>query len=314
MNDLPHPVAGTDGVEPGSTKPCTSTCLPGHLRVDLAYSERSGHIEIGFYIYEAVTITTGCYEEDGIGDPDVLVGPDAMLRVWASSSSGSFFREMICWLEAIATGVRECAFIWDGEGPDGELRWHRDFKGSGHLEIKWSGGCGSAAFQHEAKLNRHQLVAAMYGAFVAWIQSDAYDPILFESMTDGEAYSLLVKEGLLPFAEEIARRDRSSAFQLIRVVWNCSRDYDMGPRRGEDLATFIRMADSKPPFDLTDEIERDHIQFLIDSAWDQWSFDERLAYVHEVVFGFRSDGLTGDRLRELRSQRIEAWLLDTPTS
>ncbi|WP_374356430.1 hypothetical protein [Limnohabitans sp.] len=141
------------------------------------------------------------------------------------------------------------------------------------------------------------------------IESEDYDPILYESITDGEAFDLTVTEGSSALAEEIARRDRSSAFQLIRAVSLRSRDYEKGPDRSEDLATFMGVANSMPPVDLTDEIERDHVKFLLGESWDEWPFDERLAYVHQVVFGFRLNGLTGDRLRELRSERIETWLL-----
>jgi len=308
VNDVPYSRSGPDGLGSGSVKPCTSTCFPGHLRVEFAYSERSGHIEIVFYVHGAATVTTGCYEDDGSGDPEVMVAPDARLRCWMSSSGTRFFGEMIAWLEAITAGVRECAFIWDGDGPDGELRWHRDFDGSGHLEIRWSGGSGSVAFQHESKLSRRQLVDAMYSAFIALLGSDAYDPILYEPMTDGEAYDRVVTEGRTALAEEVAKRDRCSAFQLVSVVWDRCRDYNRGPRRREDLATFVQMAQNKPPVDLTDEVARDQVNFLMGKSWDNWSFDERLAYVQEVVYGFRSDGLTGDRLRELRSERIEAWL------
>lgn len=261
------------------------------------------------YVHGAVTVTTGCYEDDGIGDPEVLIVPDAMLRCWVSTDAGSFFGEMMAWLEAITAGVRECAFIWDGSGSDGEMRWYRDFEGSGHLEVKWSGGHQCPAFDHEAKLSRRQLVEAMYRAFVDLIESEDYDPILYESMTDGEAFDLTVNEGSSALAEEIARRDRSSAFQLIRAVSLRSRDYEKGPDRSEDLATFMRMANSLPPVDLNDEIECDHIEFLMGKTWDEWPYQERLAYVRQVVFGFRSSGLSGDRLRDLRSERIEAWLL-----
>ena len=261
------------------------------------------------YMHGAVTVTTGCYEDDGIGDPGVLVAPDAMLRCWVDLCWTSFFREMIAWLEAITVGVQECAFVWDGNGPDGEMRWRRDEEGPGHLEVKWSGGHQCPAFDHEAKLSRRQLVEAMYRAFVDLIESEDYDPILYESMTDGEAFDLTVNEGSSALAEEIARRDRSSAFQLIQAVSLRSRDYEKGPDRSEDLSTFMRMANSLPPVDLTDEIECDHIEFLMGKTWDDWPYQERLDYVHQVVFGFRSSGLSGDRLRELRSERIEAWLL-----
>lgn len=127
-------------------------------------------MEMRCYVHGATTVTTGCYEEDGIGDPEVLVAPDALLRCWIDCSGG-FFRELICWLEAIAVGVRECAFPWDCEGLEGELRWRRDSSGSGRLEYRWSGGHGTVAFEHGARLSRHQLVQAIYGAFVGFLES-----------------------------------------------------------------------------------------------------------------------------------------------
>lgn len=309
MTDQTNRSSESAGPLVGPLPPHYSTHFPGYLLTEFGYSESSGQIEMHCYVHGATTITTGCHLNDPAEDLEVLVEPDALLRCWSDSSSG-FFRKMVSWLEAVVAGVRDTSFTWECYGPEGELRWRRDSSESGSLQLRWSGYFGCAAFDYQAQVSRHQVVEAMYGAFAAFIESDAYDPILFEPMTDGERFGLVVIEGAAALAEEIARRDRSSAFQLIQVVSHRASDYDRGPRRGEDLATFKQMAANRQPVDLSDDIECDHIEFLMGTRWDGWSFDERLAYVHEVVYAFTSDGLAGDWLRELRSGRIEAWLLE----
>jgi hypothetical protein len=306
-----HPVNVSSGAGPlvSPFPPHYSTHFPGYLRVEFGYAECSRRIELRCYVHGATTIKTGCHLNDGTDDLEVVVEPDALLLCWSDWSSG-FFRKMISWLEAVVAGVREGSFIWECHWPKGELRWHRDSSNSGNLQFSWSGDHGWPAFEHQAQVNRHQMVEAMYNAFVALIESDAYDPILCEPMTDGERFGLVVTEGAEALAEEIARRDRSSAFQLIQVVYRRVIDAELGPRRGEDLASFKLMAEMRLPVDLTDEIERDEINFLLGAHWDGWTFEERLAYVHEIVYAFWSDGLAGDWLRELRSERIETWLLE----
>ena len=107
--------------------------------------------------------------------------------------SGTFcpFPKFIAWLEAMALGCDECGFRWDGEGPNGWLRWLY-----GMLEIEWSGRSRYPAFCHRIEADRRQVVGAFYQAFRGFVNSSEYRPESYESMSQGEF--LVLRTGFTP--------------------------------------------------------------------------------------------------------------------
>jgi hypothetical protein len=92
----------------------------------------------------------------------------------------------MCWREAVVCGVRECAFDWDGEDPEGELRWCYKGSDSGFLRLDWSGTNTSPAAARCVQMNRTQMVRSFYESFRNFVESDRYDPLDYERLDAGE--------------------------------------------------------------------------------------------------------------------------------
>lgn len=86
------------------------------------------------------------------------------------------FRDLLAWLEAVVCGVQECAFQWDAEGCDGELRWHRRDAETGFLTITW----GADRRRPRLLLEGRQMVQAIYQGFRSFVESAGYEPSRYE--------------------------------------------------------------------------------------------------------------------------------------
>jgi hypothetical protein len=146
---------------------------------------------------------------------------------------------MVRWLEAVLCEVQECAFVWEGEGPDGELRWFNGREGGGHLELKWSGGRSTEPFDHQVALDRRQMIQALYEGVRGFVASDRYDPLSYESLTRGEAWKLVVADGPDALIRQIAACERFWAYALICTVGHFAHDTDRGPKRQATVCEFL---------------------------------------------------------------------------
>ncbi|HEX7370129.1 MAG TPA: hypothetical protein VF284_07605 [Rhodanobacteraceae bacterium] len=117
----------------------------GYIRVGFANGRWSGNIFVYFFLYGDVVAATTCDDDFVKGNPDIHVKDNVSIHTWTSNSMSAFFLAMIHWLEAVLCDVHECAFRWDGEGPEGELRWFNWNEGSGRLKVSWSGNHRSPA-------------------------------------------------------------------------------------------------------------------------------------------------------------------------
>ena len=286
----------------------------GYLQVDFFNGPWLGDIEIVFRINGDATVTTPCDDDFVKGKPEVFVAKDAQLRCWTSSSICYFFRGMVSWLEAVTCNVDECAFFWDGEGPEGELRWFRGVDGSGLLKMAWTGRHDSAAFAQDVRLERDQMVRALYQSFRSFVESDRYDPISYERLLLGEVFDLVLIEGRQALALEIAARDRPGAYALIQTISEFAHESKNGPRRRSSLAEFMRMSEAYWRCGSSDdELVVDAMSDLLGEMWNDWPTEERLRYVEEAIYAARGYGGDGEKLRELRSHLVESWLTDQAT-
>ncbi|MBS0591499.1 MAG: hypothetical protein JSR65_12790 [Proteobacteria bacterium] len=81
---------------------------------------------------------TPCDDAFNKGESEILTREDVIVPMYFTSVWGGF-NDLMCWLEAIVIGVRECAFSWDPEGPDLELHWERRSRDNGFLTTTWLG-------------------------------------------------------------------------------------------------------------------------------------------------------------------------------
>lgn len=281
----------------------------GYLRVTFRNGPWPGDIEILFHVSGDTVAATPCDDVFEKGEPQIAVAEDVVLRCWTSSSMSSFFLSMVSWLEAVTCNVEECAFSWDGEGPEGELRWFGGPSDSGTLSLAWRGRHDSPAFEHKVRLKKSQMVQTLYQSFREFVESDRYDPISYEKLLYGEVFDLVLIEGRETLVRELAVRDRPHAYALIQTIMGLAYEYKKGFPRRADLAEFIHMSEIYWEDRSIDADEVDEqIGDLLDKAWNEWTVDQRSRFVEEELFLFGGCGGFGESLRELRSPLVESWL------
>lgn len=281
----------------------------GYLRVMFKNAHWSGDIDITFHISGDTVATTPCDDSFNKGEPEIDVNADAWLHCWTSSSMSCFFYSMISWLEAVTRDVAECAFFWEGEGPDGELRWFRGVRESGLLQMKWTGGRDSKAFEHQVRLNQYQMVKAFYQSFRSFVESDHYDPLHYEQLTLGEVFDLTVMDGRDACVQEIASREHLDAYALIRTIIDFAHDYEKEYPRRLSLSELIKKSQTywEKIQGNAEEISKQADHFL-NTAWSSWTLEQRRRYATEELCSLDGYGDFGEKLRELRSPLIESWL------
>jgi hypothetical protein len=281
----------------------------GYLRVTFRNGPWPGDIEVFFHLSGDTVATTPCDDDFEKGDPQIAVAEDVVLRCWTSSSMSRFFQSMVSWLEAVTCNVEECAFSWDGEGPEGELRWFGGPSDSGTLRLAWRGRHDSPAFERKVRLEKNQMVQTLYQSFREFVESDRYDPISYEKLLYGEVIDLVLIEGRETLVRELAVRDRPDAYALVQTIMGFAYEYKKGFPRRSDLAEFLHMSkifweDRSIDADEVDE----QIGELLDKAWNAWTFDQRSRFVEDELFLFGAYSGFGENLRKLRSPLLEAWL------
>lgn len=281
----------------------------GYLRVTFQNGPWIGDIEILFQVSGDTVATTPCDDAFEKGKQQIAVAEDVVLRCWTSSSVSTFFLSMLSWLEAVICNVQECAFSWDGEGPDGVLRWFGGPSDSGRLRLVWTGRRDSPAFEHEVSLGKSQMVRTLYESFREFVESDRYDPINYERLLYGEVFDLMLIGGRDSLVKELAVRDRPDAYALFCTIMGVAYRFKSGSPRRSDLAEFIQMSKifwkgKSINADIVDE----QISDLLGKAWNDWTVDQRSRFVEDKLFLVRGIAVFGESLRVLRSPLVESWL------
>jgi hypothetical protein len=269
----------------------------GYLRV-VFHPVEYGTVPFDLILHGGVTSETPRDDQFVKGEPVIRAQQDVTVRLWISSALGGFGC-LISWLEAVTCGVQECAFGWDGEGPDGELRWHDGWK-SGTLKVTWTRGDRD----HSARLNKAQMVRAFYESFRGYVASAVYDPLAYETLTVGETFVLVLEgTGLDTLAGHLATLSGEVAERFVDEMLDLALDTARGYPRRARIAEFTQRA-------MTHEVTMSAERRWIPVEWDQWSGSERRAYVMARVYAGGTQIGFGERLRELRSSLVEKWLAE----
>lgn len=170
--------------------PAAPYAWPGPLRLKVAFRQRAERGDIGLTLRagrQSVTLATSD---------------------WACP-----YGQIMRWLEAVVTGVDECACSFDSRGFDPMLKFERvDFQEDlGFLSV---GSCWepSRAPVFAANVGRAQMVMALYRSFVRFTESPAYDPLDYEAHTVGEHIEFAIRgeaagAGLLEMLVHAGPRD-----------------------------------------------------------------------------------------------------------
>ena len=278
----------------------------GYLRVRFRPADH-GDFLIDLHISADAVSNTAVDDGWNKGRVSTHLGNDLQVTMATSPTECRFFGDMVRWLEAMITGVQECAFRWENEGPEGRLHWRNHWDGRGILHLTWDGGREqAAAIDRRFLLDRTQVVGAFYDALHEMTASATYDRLAHEPVAVGECLDLIMDTGDRDrFAGFLAAKDRDRATRLLDALLAHAYDAQLGNPRVMPLG---RMAE---------EIEGTGVHAALLSAatssqwlsdgWDDLPEAERLAEI-ESLCGAQAWYAVGERLTGLRSEPIEAWL------
>ncbi len=283
----------------------------GNLQVEFRHSKWAGDIDIIFHLYSDSVLITPCDEQFQKGTPVIHSNGDVQLSCWTSSSVSSFFQRLINWLEAVTCNVAECAFSWEGEGPDGELRWFNRYQYSGRLQLTWTGRHDSAEFERSVFLNKYQMVQAIYQSFRNFVMSDRYNPLKYERLLLGEAIDVIVLEGCETLIQALPAYNHATAEALIQTI------VDTGYRDENDLLQRLSLSEILPEIEngqcagSENHMPEKQADSWLDHNWDHWTHELRLVHLKHILNRYTDDCGFGERLRDLRSPLVEKWLAES---
>lgn len=229
-------------------------------------------------------------------DPPERMGVSVRARM---ADSLCAFPLVIRWLEAVTCGVQECACYWDGEGPDGELRWSGAWE-TGSFRLGWT----TEQFVYRAFLRKADMVRAIYQSFREFVESARYDPLAYEQLCAAEVFKLVVESADLDeVADVLASCSRADGEALVYSMLDLAYEKDLGYPRRATLTQFLERAACREP-------DEEDMERWIPSTWDGWSVAERRRFVVDEIYRGGTGLAYGSKLRELRSPMIEKWLAE----
>ncbi len=278
----------------------------GFLRVRFRPADH-GDFLIDLHVSADAVSKTAVDEGWNKGDVSTHLGDDLQVTMATSPTESRFFGDMVRWLEAIITGVQECAFRWDNEGPEGRLHWRNHWDGRGILHLTWDGGREQpAAIDRRFLLDRAQVVRAFYDALHEMTASATYDRLAHEPVTVGECLDLIMDTADRDrFAGFLAAMDRERATRLLDALLAHAYDAQLGNPRVTPLVRMVEEIEGTAAHAAVLSAATTS-QWLSD-GWDDLPETQRLAEI-ESLSGSQAWYAVGERLTELRSEALEAWL------
>ncbi len=209
------------------------------------------------------------------------------------------FPSLIRFLEAITTGVEECGFSWDPEGPDGHMHWHSQGGDEGAFRLAWRSGADQ--FDRTTSMRAYDAVDTLYSAFRGFIESPEYEPFRYENIHEWDAYSLVLEDATVgEFARAVASLPADHAAAVLE------RASAFAGTRGSGL---IQDSKRRQPLEWFMLARPDATAQAVPlpESWDGWNQARRTRYLGRR-WGGTAFGWDGANLRRLRSERIEEWL------
>jgi hypothetical protein len=256
-------------------------------------------IDFTFHREERETFLEDDAEE---GRPKIDECRKVAAHMWTSSVLSSFFTDMVHWLEAVVCGVRECAFQWEGEGPEGELRWFRLNQNSGRMLLVWDGHRLAPEARLAVFVSPRQMVGSLYRSFRDYVESDRYDPLAYEQLDVRETCSLVLEGGDVDaMTEALVALPRREAWALVDEMLDLAYRCEAGYPRRAPLERFLAQAAVRAQGDADEER-------WFPADWPEWDANRRREYVIDKVYPGRTMIGFGEKARDCRSPLVETWL------
>lgn len=272
----------------------------GRIYARFAHYGKTDFIQLDIRMDGDTIITTDCDDDWQKAEPEFYQKDSIEFSVYMSSTFCPF-KDFIRFLEAITIDVKECAFRWEAEGPEGEMRWERRFvEDTGFLTVRWDSA--KEKFNHRMMLNTRQAVEMLYTAFRTFVDSSDYDPFRYERLTYGESFVLIINDATLDdLCEALIPLKADAAEAVIQRLFDVVLD-----------RSFRGLLNQSFPVDYflkTDDgtTKSNEQKPVIESSWDTWDKEQRKANLKEI-YTWQYLGPFGANLRQLRSTIIENFL------
>lgn len=286
----------------------------GSIQVEFSHGDWD-YIGINIHLYGDTVITTSCDEHWSKGESIQHNTDNLDIHMWTSSTLSHFFLSMVHWLEAIICKVDECAFNWEAEGPDGELRWFNQGENKGLLHLYWTGTHHNPEINHKIRLNTTQMISVFYEALRNFVASDDYNPFAYENMNNSDAFSLILNDITLDtLTDLLIQQDARSASAILEMLSELSHQYSEIKDKSQRVTTLEYLQSQATKY-LTKQIfePKDEDDCWLELNWDQQSEAERRSILTKLYQYSGASCWNGENLRELCSPMIEQYLKDYPS-
>lgn len=281
---------------------------PGRIDARFSHAPEFDYINLRIRMHSAVVKTTDCDDQFNLGRSVNHTDPSLKFTVYMTSVFCPF-RDFLRFLEAIAIQVQECSFDWEPEGPDAKMEWRRRYvDDTGFLTVSWHGRSGNhqQIFSHRMMLNTRQAVRMLYTAFRRFVESPEYDPIRYEQLKAGDAFSLVLTSTadstLEKLADKLVQMDMKSAERvLICLCEYIGQRTVSGPSVQHTLDHYIQASQEI-------EVEEREWGSWLPTKWNELDKAQRMTEVIDRVFCGGPPGWYGANLRSLHSPLVEEYL------
>jgi hypothetical protein len=271
----------------------------GHIDATFSQDSRYDYIKLDMRMDGDITTTTECNLEGYLADPEQYQKEGVEFTVYMASVFCPF-PDFIRFLEAITLDVQECAFHWDAEGPDGEMRWERRYlEDTGFLTVNW---CSNKdQFSHRMMLNTRQVVRMLYSAFRSFVESSDYDPIRYENLSYGDSFALVISNASLDdLSDKLVQLDAIDVEAVIQKLKGVVHERNIkGSKMSFPVEYFLEGTEAIVPSSEQDPV--------ILPEWGSWDLAQRRVDLKDI-FGWRYISNFGANLRQLQSTLVESWL------
>lgn len=271
----------------------------GFIDASFSHVSEFDYIKLDIRMNGDITTTTECNIEGHWAEPEAHQKENVEFTVYMSSVFCPF-KDFIRFLEAITLDVQECAFRWDAEGPDGEMRWERRYlEDTGFLTVDWYSN--KTQFSHRMMLNTRQAVRMLYTAFRSFVDSSDYDPFRYENLSYGDAFTLVMSNSSLDdLSDKLVQLDANAAEAVIQKLHGSVQErYTKEEKLSFPVEYFLERTDGIPPSSEQDS--------MIRPEWDSWNLKQRRANL-DTIFDWGYLSCFGANLRQLQSPLVESWL------
>lgn len=266
---------------------------PGRIEARFSHDEKFDYITLDVRLIGDVTTATACDDRGTFADPIDYQSAPVEFSLYFSSVYCPF-RDFLRFLEAVTVEVQECGFEWDAEGPSGKMKWRRRFvKDTGFLTIEWQSA--ETSFSHRTMLNTRQTLKTLYESFRVFVDSEDYDPLRYEELSNGEGFRLVIADASLDdLVRALVRLDSQSVHSAITRLRNTAGARStQGPKSSFPLSHYFELGWSELPLSEWDS--------WIPDDWDALSQSQRAGAIRDL-FGWGQFGWYGANLRELEGR------------